>query len=95
MFYVNQILVVLTVLFVGNIQLAGKASRELAVNVKACKLESQRAQLIFDFFSPPNGVRDLWDLVVAMESGNSCNPTNRIVRNSELVYIHQVRLPHF
>jgi WD40 repeat protein len=71
----------------GEAILAGAASRDLVARAKAARTEAQRAHVIFDFFSPPNGVRDLWDLVVGMEGkgeGSKERDDNAIVRNDEL-----------
>ena len=71
----------------GEGLLAGRASRDLVVRAKAARTEAHRAQVIFDFFSPPNGVRDMWDLVVGMEGKGDAKDSgdNAIVRNDELV----------
>ncbi len=79
----------------GAASLAGKASRDLVARAKACRTEAQRAQVIFDFFNPPNGYKDLWDLVVGMEGkggGEQREVSNFIVRNDELMQITMVSL---
>eukprot|EP00741_Cyanophora_paradoxa_P001368 tig00000480_g1324.t1 len=72
--------------------LCGAASRERARQVKAAGDDLERAALLADFFLPPDGLRELFDMARCLASGRPAAPSSRVVHAEHLSKALQSRM---